>query len=589
MNELLSKARRWLAAAWQPVKCNFTFFFFMYLLGFACIMVINGYGRHVAVFELFTDLYVLCLLFYLLPARVAAWGRGITYVLSYLLALVDMFCFCKFGSPISFNLLQACVQTNPREAAEALGTYVTLDAFASPLILVPVIMALNIICVKFKLRLRFAARLKDWHLGLACFAAIALSLKAEITDKAYYYHNFIAADNSLDLQYNIDKPHEAGFYIAAYRLVHAAKCLAVVNKEIRDMEKRAGKTKPQGCTFRSDNIVLIIGEATTRHRLHLYGYPKANTPRQDALAAGGLLVPFTDVVAPHNQTSEVFKTALSTYAYGNEGAWNEYPLFTELMKNAGYNVTFITNQFVKTINDDIFNFSGDTFVNNEGLSRAQFSHRNTGLHRYDEGLLADYDSLKAYNTEHNLVIFHLLGCHTAYEDRYPEKFDVFKEADYDRPDLDADGMKNNAAYDNAVLYNDYVVTEIIKRFDDEDAIIVYMPDHGEMAFVGSSTCGRTLAVNTQNEVYQQFDIPFWIYMTPKYRKSHPDICAQIETAKSKPFMTDCADQLILYLAGVRTPFYSDKYNVLSPAYDARRKRMIMGQIDYDGFMRGYRP
>lgn len=589
MEALSNKARRWLAAAWLPVKRNFTFFFFMYLLGFACIMVINGYGRHVAVFELFTDLYAVCLLLSLLPAGAAAWGRGIVYVLSYLLALVDMFCYCEFGSPVSFNLLQACVQTNQREAAEALATYVTLDAFASPLVLVPVIMAANIVCARLKPRLRFATRLKDWHLGLACIAVIALSLKAEVTDKAYYYHNFIAADDSLDLQYNIDKPHEAGFYIAVYRLAHAAKCLAVVNKEIRDMEKRAGKTKPQGCTFRSDNIILIIGEATTRHRLHLYGYPKANTPRQDSLAGAGALVPFTDVVSPHNQTSEVFKTALSTYAYGKEGSWNEYPLFTELMKNAGYNVTFITNQFVKTINDDIFNFSGDTFVNNEGLSRAQFSHRNTRLHRYDEGLLADYDSLKAYNTEHNLVIFHLLGCHTAYEDRYPEAFDVFKKADYDRPDLDADGMKNIAAYDNAVLYNDYVVTEIIRRFEDEDAIIVYMPDHGEMAFVGSSTYGRTLAVNTQNEVYQQFDIPFWIYVTPKYRESHPDICAQIEAAKDKPFMTDCVDQLILYLAGVRTPFYSDRDNILSPAYDTRRKRMVMGKIDYDGFMRGYKP
>ena len=150
-------------------------------------------------------------------------------------------------------------------------------------------------------------------------------------------------------------------------------------------------------------------------------------------------------------------------------------------------------------------------------------------------------------------------------------------------------MKNLAAYDNAVLYNDYIVAEIIKRFEDEDAIVIYMPDHGEMAFMGSSTYGRTLNVTTQNEVYQQFDIPFWIYVTPKYREAHGDIYAQMLAAKARPFMTDAIDQVILYLAGVETQYYDSRKNILSPDFDASRKRLIMGGIDYDSFMQGYRP
>ena len=589
MDALKRKARKWLAAVWLPVKHNFTFFFFMYLLGLSCIMTINGYGKHIAVFELFIDLYAVCLLLYWLPARFMAWVRGCVYALSYLLALVDMFCYLKFGSPISFNLLQVCVQTNPREATEALATYVTLGSFASPLIAVPIIMLLNVLFAVRKVRLPFLEKGYDWCFGLASVAVMAYGIGAWATDKAYCYYNAIAADDSLELQYNVDKPHCAGFYIAVYRLAHAANCLYVADREVRDIEGRVGKTAPQGCSFRSSNIVLIIGEATTRHHLHLYGYPKPTTPRQDSLAATGLLVPFADVVSPHNQTSEVFKTAFSTYSYGMDGSWYEYPLFTELMKNAGYNVTFITNQFVKKPNADIFDFCGGLFLNTDKLSRAQFSHRNTRPHEYDEGLLADYDSLKAYATGRNFVIFHLLGCHTAYDARYPRQFDVFKKADYNRPDLDADGMKNLAAYDNAVLYNDYIVAEIIKRFEDEDAIVIYMPDHGEMAFIGSSTYGRTLNVTTQNEVYQQFDIPFWIYVTPKYREAHGDIYAQMLAAKARPFMTDAIDQVILYLAGVETQYYDSRKNILSPDFDASRKRLIMGGIDYDSFMQGYRP
>ena len=34
-------------------------------------------------------------------------------------------------------------------------------------------------------------------------------------------------------------------------------------------------------------------------------------------------------------------------------------------------------------------------------------------------------------------------------------------------------------YDNATLYNDSIVAEIVKRFQKEDAVIIYVPDHGE--------------------------------------------------------------------------------------------------------------
>ena len=39
-----------------------------------------------------------------------------------------------------------------------------------------------------------------------------------------------------------------------------------------------------------------------------------------------------------------------------------------------------------------------------------------------------------------------------------------------------------ADYDNATLYNDSIMAEVIKRFEKEDAIVIYMSDHGEEAF-----------------------------------------------------------------------------------------------------------
>lgn len=111
----------------------------------------------------------------------------------------------------------------------------------------------------------------------------------------------------------------------------------------------------------------------------------------------------------------------------------------------------------------------------------------------------------------------------AYAERYPEMYDHFKPQDYQRPELSKEDISELAHYDNACLYNDNVVTEITHRFMHRDAIVIYMPDHGEMCFDGSKTFGRTLEVNTPNEVYQQFEIPSWIWTSPIFRKNHPDI------------------------------------------------------------------
>ncbi len=107
-----------------------------------------------------------------------------------------------------------------------------------------------------------------------------------------------------------------------------------------------------------------------------------------------------------------------------------------------------------------------------------FDTRNTRLHTFDNGLLADYDNkLKAENKENNLIIFHLIGSHVSYNRRYPKSRKHFKAADYEqkRPELTKQRRYMLAHYDNAILYNDSIVDQIVKRFANEEAVVIYMP------------------------------------------------------------------------------------------------------------------
>ena len=110
-----------------------------------------------------------------------------------------------------------------------------------------------------------------------------------------------------------------------------------------------------------------------------------------------------------------------------------------------------------------------------------------------------------------------------------------------------------------------------------------MSDHGEEAFGdGLELFGRNHSAAIDFRLaHEEYEIPFWIWYSKKYAKKHPDIVRQINNAAHRPFMTDNISQVLVYLAGIQTPFYRDDYNVLSDEYNAERKRIIKGTVDYD--------
>ena len=58
-------------------------------------------------------------------------------------------------------------------------------------------------------------------------------------------------------------------------------------------------------------VVFILGESTTRDRMHLYGYPLENTPNLDALNEKGELAVFRDTISPESATVAVLRKLLT--------------------------------------------------------------------------------------------------------------------------------------------------------------------------------------------------------------------------------------------------------------------------------------
>lgn len=598
-----------------PLLENGLFFLTMYVLGIMCAYLTLPDGKGQEVYdnlwlELFLDIYVACALLTVMPKRVRRWVRLAFYIVLYGVAITDVFCFWKFGSVISPSMLMLVGETDSREAGEFLSTYLSLDVLSSPVALILLLMMLHVavnlrrpICklakVDYdKLRatvdfgfLRFFHRYLLYpECGVVVLALLVWSMATSWNNKRGMTQ-LMTADTIGSIEHILTSPDHGNFYLPVYRLAFSIYSNHLASQQVDKCVEASRRVSVDSCSFRSPTIVLIIGESYSKAHCQLYGYPQKDTPRQKRLERSGWMTKFNDVVSCWNLTSFVFKNVLSMHVVGEKGEWCDYPLFPELFRKAGYKVTFLTNQFLLAAGQAVYDFSGGFFLNDPVLSKAQFDLRNTSLHRFDEGLLTDYDNFlkdgKIDLKGNNLIIFHLIGQHVSYNTRYPSDRAKWHADDYKelRPDLVGDHYRRRmiAAYDNACLYNDSIVTQIVKRFENKDAIVVYMPDHGEEIFEPGRDiiCRNHSAAVDWPLAHYEFEVPFWIWCSRKYAHREPQVFKAIKDAKNRRFMTDALPHMMVWLAGISSKDYHDKYNLLSPNYDEDRPRILKNSVDYD--------
>lgn len=593
--------------AYQPIKDNASFFFFMYLIGILVSYAeLPANNPDAAVYsnlwlELFLDLYVICIILTLFPLKIRRWIRAFLYIIAYCTSLTDLFCWVKFQSTLNPSMLLLVGETDEREASEFFSSYFTSDLIFSSVGLLLLVMLIHILttflkkvklppAISYKVTMAKQIINHSHHiLGGVCLVLLGWAIESSAHNKKEMVQMF-SLDTIGSVEHELTTSDCAQFYLPVYRLAFSIFSNELASQQVDRLIEAKDKMSVDSCSFKSPNIVLIIGESYGKLHSQQYGYFMPTTPRQIKREKSGLLVPFSDVVAPWNLTSFVFKNVFSLHVVGEKGEWCDYPLFPSLFRKAGYHVTFITNQFLPKAKQAVYDFSGGFFLNHPELSEAMFDSRNQQLYRFDRGLLDDYDkNQQQHNTDHNLIIFHLLGQHVKYNQRFPSDRRHFTAEDYEKKRADLNGKQRNvlADYDNAVLYNDSIVDAIISRFEDKEAIIIYMPDHGEECYEGNRgfICRNHSAAIDYDLAHYEFEIPFWIFCSYKYAAKHPDIYKEIIGAKNRRFMTDALPHMLLYLAGIHTKDYHAEYNILSPQYNEMRPRILKNTTDYDKLTR----
>lgn len=303
----------------------------------------------------------------------------------------------------------------------------------------------------------------------------------------------------------------------------------------------------------------------------------------------GRLITFNNVVTPFNQTSSAIKNMLCSNSIARGEHWYETPYFPAYFQKSGFVVNFWDNQ--RNSNSMVgWDFAMDSFLFDKGLSKISYDGVSTKTFEYDDQLIADFEhSGKAKDGKYVLDIFHFLGQHVDASSRYlHDRFSRFSAKDIhsNAPYMTISKLQDVACYDNTTYYNDAVMGHLFRLYRNLNAVMIYLSDHGEERYDYRDSKGRveTLSGQEQNYLKYQYEVPFVIWLSDKYKALHPDVIRRVKASVNRPFMTDNLCHLLFDLAGLKIRYYHPQRDLISAKFKPS-KRLINYTIDFDEVMR----
>lgn len=541
----------------------------------------------------FAPMFIYFLQAYILAAILTVchkrWLKVLFYVFIFVFFFLKTFLKEQFGMQINPLIVTVLAETNARESTEFIKTFVLgmpmLKTLVQTLVYVAIIALMEKGYTKLRLRERQPGR--KW---LAVMDIITIAMLAAGVGYSASYDRDITTliktnnvpDNSL-LDQTFD-PFTKSLYV--YRVVSAAST---------DMQKEVQITKDMTDTpssaFNGDslNVVLVIGESYIKAHSQLYGYPLATTPNMVKERNDGNLVAFSDVCSPYAHTTEVVRNMLCTNDIAKGEKWNDTPFVPTIFKRAGFRVFIWDNQLA--FDKGIYDFTLSSFLYNDDLKKISYDQHNDQMYTYDGDLILSFQKTKKRYGVRNLIIFHLMGQHASFKERYPDTKEnnrfTAKDVTTKKPWLNDDKRQEIAEYDNATLYNDRVMMEIFNMFRNSNTIVVYVPDHGEEVYDWRDSSGRDANGMCADLLKYQYEVPFIVWFSDRYKALHPDIISSLQSSSNRAFETDNTCQLLFHVAGVKTRYYMPDRDVASPQY-VKPRRIVNDGIDYDAMRFGRR-
>lgn len=569
---------------------------FILLIGYCCI---DGFYQSAITHTLMLSPYIfikrICFVFIegLLLSPFYLWLKKrkltvLVYSIIVLFFFVQRFLLLNFSRSISPDVLLMIAETNNDEACEFIaafsGTSNSFRCYVECIIAIVVISLLELINTRFK----------TIHTSLSIKGiGILFSMIAVLIGTTYMktWYQLMKTETTEELA-GWEVKERVRYSDLFTKVLYSARGVMIAINEIRHATNVAENFSEDISFVASTdslNIVFVIGESCIQKHLGIYGYPLNTTPNMQLEMDRGNLFAFDDVVSPYQSTSPTIKNLMSCNSISNSENWADYPFFPFVFNKAGYHVYFWDNQKQMDTHKG-YTFALNSFLYNRTISSV-YEQTNDSCYVYDGGLIDSFiDKYPNFKqSKYNLFMFHLIGQHMHYTNRYPHN-KTYKYFNVDSIHgkyswLTDEKKQYIADYDNATRYNDDVMSKLFDFFRSSTTIIVYLSDHGEEVYDYRDSYGRSFDKEhiSKEVIDYQFRIPFIIWVSDSYKEIYPQKIDAFKNSLHKPFISDITYNMLFDIAEIDCSLYQESRDLISSKYKAG-KRMLMGTINCDSII-----
>ena len=304
--------------------------------------------------------------------------------------------------------------------------------------------------------------------------------------------------------------------------------------------------------------IIVIGETARADHFSLNGYGRRTNP----------LLEKDDIVSFKNVSSCGTSTAFSVPCmfslrerrdFSPEDAANESNVL-DILSRAGVQVVWLDN------NSSCKGVCARIESENFRETPAPDSRMQESGEIYDESMVRNLDQYVDESTSDLLIVLHTMGSHgPAYHNRFPESFAVFQPFCGTNSLQECSDEEVVNAYDNSILYTDYVLNEAIeylnRNAEEFDSFLLYASDHGEsLGENGVYLHGLPYTIAPKSQI----NVPMIFWMSDEFSSSHAVSLTSLANKSDLDFSHDNISHSLLGLFNVKSTTYKRDFDIFVP-------------------------
>lgn len=461
------------------------------------------------------------------------------YVFVFIGSSMALYFIQQYNIIIDRDMVQNVIETNPSEAFDFINS--TLFVYLFFLGILPLI-------ILFKLRVKFSS----FKLELLTRLKVIVSSLIIIVILLYVsYPTYASLARGNRHISHIIVPTNFIFASISYtkqRFKSARMPLAKISQDVNPgqfWQQKIDKTV----------VILVLGETARADHFSLNGYDKLTNPK----LAQQNIINFENTSSCGTSTAISLPCMFSHLDKDNfsKNKANNSENILDFIANSGFSVQWRDNNTgCKGICERV-DFIDLTKEKNNPLCE-------TG-ECFDEILLKGLTQQIIENPNNQVIVMHQKGSHgPAYYLRYPEEFKKFTPVCATNKLQNCEAKDINNAYDNTILYTDYVVNKVIEELkqlpSDYNTALVYISDHGESLGENNIYLHGTpyfMAPNAQTHV------PFLLWFSNNFSESFAINTSCLSKKVQSSFSHDNLFHSLLGLLSLETAYYQAEKDIFA--------------------------